>query len=86
MFEVIEQVKQRIDASVENGHYQLEGEDVAQYPLVTLQEINEGSFFSKIMDYIKLSEIVLPKGFVIYYIRGDGNLLYKGKLMVESTY
>ena len=33
---------------------QLEGEDVAQYPLVTLQEVNEGSFFSKIMDYIKL--------------------------------
>ncbi|MGV2872692.1 serine hydrolase [Colwellia sp. E150_009] len=33
---------------------QLEGEDVAQYPLVTLQEVNEGSFFSKIVDYIKL--------------------------------
>lgn len=33
---------------------QLEGKDVAQYPLVTLQEVNEGSIFSKIMDYIKL--------------------------------
>lgn len=33
---------------------QLDGEDIAQYPLVTLQEVNEGSFFSKIMDYIKL--------------------------------
>jgi len=33
---------------------QLDGEDIAQYPLVTLQEINEGSFFSKIIDYIKL--------------------------------
>lgn len=33
---------------------QIEGEDIAQYPLVTLQEVNEGSFFSKIMDYIKL--------------------------------
>ena len=33
---------------------QLEGEDIAQYPLVTLQEVNEGSFFSKIIDYIKL--------------------------------
>jgi len=33
---------------------QLEGEDIAQYPLVTLQEVNEGSLFSKIMDYIKL--------------------------------
>jgi len=33
---------------------QLDGEDIAQYPLVTLQEVNEGSFFSKIIDYIKL--------------------------------
>ena len=33
---------------------QLAGEDMAQYPLVTLQEVNEGSFFSKIIDYIKL--------------------------------
>tara|TARA_R110001583_G_scaffold10019_8_gene46800 strand:- start:17131 stop:18339 length:1209 start_codon:yes stop_codon:yes gene_type:complete len=33
---------------------QLEGEDIAQYPLVTLQEVNEGSFFSRIIDYIKL--------------------------------
>ena len=28
MFEVIEQVKQRLSASVENGRYQLEGDDV----------------------------------------------------------
>ncbi|MFY8349777.1 serine hydrolase [Pseudoalteromonas sp. SSM20] len=33
---------------------QLDGEDIAQYPLVTLEEINEGSFFSKIYDYIRL--------------------------------
>ncbi len=33
---------------------QLDGEDIAQYPLVTLQEVNEGSLFSKIVDYIKL--------------------------------
>ena len=33
---------------------QLEGEDIAQYPLVTLQEINEGSMFSRLMDYVKL--------------------------------
>jgi len=32
---------------------QLNGEDIAQYPLVALEEINEGSFFSKLMDYIK---------------------------------
>ncbi len=33
---------------------QLDDEDIAQYPLVTLQEVNEGGFFSKIFDYIKL--------------------------------
>ncbi|WP_213607777.1 serine hydrolase [Pseudoalteromonas sp.] len=33
---------------------QLEGEDIAQYPLVTLEEIQEGSFFSKIYDYLRL--------------------------------
>ncbi|MBA6230938.1 MULTISPECIES: serine hydrolase [unclassified Colwellia] len=32
----------------------LEGEDIAEYPLVTLQEVNEGGLFSKLMDYIKL--------------------------------
>jgi D-alanyl-D-alanine carboxypeptidase (penicillin-binding protein 5/6) len=33
---------------------QLDGEDIAQYPLVTLQQINEGSMFSRFVDYIKL--------------------------------
>jgi len=33
---------------------QLDGEDIAQYPLVTLQEINEGSMFSRLVDYVKL--------------------------------
>jgi len=33
---------------------QLEGEDIAQYPLVTLEEIEEGSFFSKVYDYLRL--------------------------------
>jgi len=33
---------------------QLDNNDIAQYPLVTLQEVNEGGFFSKILDYIKL--------------------------------
>ncbi|MGL5146175.1 MAG: serine hydrolase [Plesiomonas shigelloides] len=34
-------------------YFQLEGKDIAQYPLVTLEEVNEGSWFSKIMDYFK---------------------------------
>jgi len=33
---------------------QLDGEDIAEYPLVTLQEVNEGSMFSRLVDYIKL--------------------------------
>ncbi len=33
---------------------QLDGEDIAQYPLVTLQEVNEGSMFSRLVDYVKL--------------------------------
>ncbi|MCL1035987.1 serine hydrolase [Shewanella submarina] len=34
-------------------YFQLNGEDVAQFPLVTLEEVNEGSWFSKLMDYFK---------------------------------
>jgi len=33
---------------------QLNGEDIAEYPLVTLQEVNEGSLFSRLVDYVKL--------------------------------
>jgi len=33
---------------------QLDGEDVAKYPLVTLNEVNEGSLFSRLVDYVKL--------------------------------
>ncbi|GAC14927.1 serine hydrolase [Aliiglaciecola lipolytica] len=33
---------------------QLEGEDVAEYPLVTLHEVQEGGFFDRAYDYIKL--------------------------------
>ncbi len=33
---------------------QLDGEDIAQYPLVTLNEVKEGSMFNKLLDYVKL--------------------------------
>jgi D-alanyl-D-alanine carboxypeptidase (penicillin-binding protein 5/6) len=33
---------------------QIEGEEIAQYPLVTLEEVAEGGFFSKIYDYLRL--------------------------------
>ena len=32
----------------------LDSEDIAEYPLVTLQEVNEGGMFSKLVDYVKL--------------------------------
>jgi D-alanyl-D-alanine carboxypeptidase (penicillin-binding protein 5/6) len=32
----------------------LDGEDIAEYPLVALQEINEGGMFSRLVDYVKL--------------------------------
>ncbi|WP_286233148.1 serine hydrolase [Thalassotalea sediminis] len=33
---------------------QLDGEDIGQYPMVTLQEINEGGMFDRLVDYVKL--------------------------------
>jgi len=33
---------------------QLDGEDVAEYPLVALQEVNEGGFFDRAYDYLML--------------------------------
>ncbi|MBU2977027.1 D-alanyl-D-alanine carboxypeptidase family protein [Alteromonas sp. C1M14] len=35
-------------------YLQLDGSDVAQYPLVALQEVNEGGFFDRIVDYLML--------------------------------
>ncbi|MFC3093588.1 D-alanyl-D-alanine carboxypeptidase [Alteromonas sediminis] len=35
-------------------YLQLEGEDVAEYPLVTLHEVNEGGMFDKLKDYVYL--------------------------------
>lgn len=35
-------------------YLQLDGEDVAQYPLVTLQEVKEGGFFDRMIDYLML--------------------------------
>ncbi|MGD8112449.1 serine hydrolase [Vibrio sp. NTOU-M3] len=35
-------------------YYQLDGEDVAEYPLLALEDVEEGSLFSRLWDYIKL--------------------------------
>lgn len=34
--------------------YQVDGKDVAQYPLMALEDVNEGSMFSRLWDYIVL--------------------------------
>ncbi|GGB60808.1 serine hydrolase [Shewanella inventionis] len=34
-------------------YFQLDGQDIAQYPLVTLNAVEEGSWFSQLMDYFK---------------------------------
>lgn len=33
-------------------YYQIDGEDIAKYPLVALEDVNEGSIFSRLWDYI----------------------------------
>ncbi len=35
-------------------YLQIEGEDIAEYPLVTLQEVNQGGFIDRMTDYVKL--------------------------------
>ncbi|MBS2139226.1 serine-type D-Ala-D-Ala carboxypeptidase, partial [Escherichia coli] len=37
-----------------NLNFQVDGKTIEQRPLVGLQEIPEGNFFGKIIDYIKL--------------------------------
>ena len=39
---------------------QLDGRDIAQYPLVTLEEVNEGSLFSRFVDYVTLHFLTKP--------------------------
>ena len=54
------ELNQQLTAPISKGtvvgklFLQLDGEDIAQYPLVTLEEINEGSMFSQLVDYVKL--------------------------------
>lgn len=53
------ELDQELQAPLKKGQHvgtvylQLNGEDVASFPLVTLQAVKEGGFFKKIMDYIK---------------------------------
>ena len=39
---------------VGNVYIKLDGEDIANYPLVALEDVAEGGFFSRMVDYIKM--------------------------------
>ena len=54
-FELDEQLQAPLSKGQHVGtvYLQLNGEDVASFPLVTLQAVEEGGFFKKMMDYIK---------------------------------
>ncbi|MGB0893301.1 MAG: serine hydrolase [Parashewanella sp.] len=53
------ELTKEIEAPIAKGetvgriYFQVDGKDIAQFPLVTLQEVNEGSWFSKTTDYFK---------------------------------
>lgn len=54
------QLDKKLEAPLEKGevvgtlYLQIDGEDIAEYPLVTLQSVAEGGFFDKLTDYFKL--------------------------------
>ncbi len=41
-------------AQVGTLYFRLDGQDIASYPLMVLEDVQEGSWFSKLMDYFKL--------------------------------
>ncbi|WP_234495301.1 serine hydrolase [Vibrio maritimus] len=53
-------LEKQLEAPISKGdvvgklYYQLEGEDVAEYPLLALEDVQEGSLFSRLWDYIVL--------------------------------
>ncbi len=54
------QLDQELKAPLHRGdrvgtlYFKLDGQDIATYPLTVLEDIEEGSWFSKLMDYLKL--------------------------------
>ncbi|MBY5990518.1 serine hydrolase [Ferrimonas balearica] len=55
-FELSQELKAPLTRGDEVGtlYFQLDGEDIAKFPLVVLEDVNEGSWFSKLIDYFKL--------------------------------
>ncbi|ADN75024.1 penicillin-binding protein 6 [Ferrimonas balearica DSM 9799] len=55
-FELSEELKAPLSRGdvVGTVYFQMDGEDIAKFPLVVLDDVNEGSWFSKLIDYFKL--------------------------------
>ncbi|MBY5921510.1 serine hydrolase [Ferrimonas balearica] len=55
-FELSQELKAPLNRGdvVGTVYFQLDGEDIAKFPLVVLEDVNEGSWFSKLLDYFKL--------------------------------
>lgn len=55
-FELSQELKAPLNRGdvVGTVYFQMEGEDIAKFPLVVLEDVNEGSWFSKLLDYFKL--------------------------------
>ncbi|SHH80946.1 D-alanyl-D-alanine carboxypeptidase family protein [Ferrimonas marina] len=55
-FELSQELKAPLNRGDRVGtlYFQLDGKDVAQYPLMVLEDVQEGSWFSKLLDYLKL--------------------------------
>jgi D-alanyl-D-alanine carboxypeptidase (penicillin-binding protein 5/6) len=53
-------LEKQLEAPIKKGdvvgklYYQLDGEDIAQYPLLALEDVEKGSVFSRLWDYIVL--------------------------------
>ncbi|GAB2654865.1 serine hydrolase [Vibrio panuliri] len=58
-------LEKELEAPISKGdvvgklYYQLDGEDIAEYPLLALEDVQEGSLFSRLWDYI----VMLVKSF-----------------------
>ncbi|TOP07005.1 D-alanyl-D-alanine carboxypeptidase, partial [Vibrio parahaemolyticus] len=53
-------LEKELEAPINKGdvvgklYYQIDGEDIAEYPLMALETVEQGSLFSRLLDYIVL--------------------------------
>ena len=55
------ELDKKLEAPLDKGevvgklYLQLDGKDIAEYPLVTLQEVQEGGLWDQMVDFVKLN-------------------------------